>query len=348
MTHREEGQLMGKKQPVFVLGTARSGTSWCANLLAMHPDITAATTTEYEDITGIHESHLFSHTRYWFPETVTCTEFISRYKEEDYFKLTGLSPDTFCVHQHDRYTVFELFGIMMDDFADNQGTRCWLEKTPKHTIYYCELLKHFPDALLIVTRRNFKDTLLSNLNKYPRIRLSFPKQVIEKVFRYVSDRRAIKRLKRDGGERVIEVGYEDLLKDTQKEVRRLLRFLHLEERELHSIFPNNTAYGSSQKKKHGISTISWVAIYALRMIFWLVPFPIIHALRVRRDLRRARRFPKYTSIPTPEEWSMPQDGAVQAAMAGISHSPARSHATRQTPPSNRVSRDSDFDEGSLA
>jgi len=303
MTSHEITAPPAGKQPIFVLGTARSGTSWCANLLAMHPDIAAAATAEHEGITGIHESHLFSHTRYCFPERIACRDFIARYREEDYFKLTGLSPQGFCDKHPGSFTVFELFRAMMDDLAEGQGARCWLEKTPKHTIYYGELIERFPDARFIVTRRGFRDTVLSNVNKYPRKGVSYARQVIEKVFRYVSDRRAIKRLKRRCPERIIEVAYEALLSNTQAEVGRLLRFLQLEERPLRSKYPSNSAYGPGKRAKRRIGPLGWIGIYIARAVFWLMPFPVVRHLRERRDRQAAKRFPKYTFVPTPKEWS---------------------------------------------
>jgi hypothetical protein len=302
MMRRNEASPTGGKQPVFVLGTARSGTSWCANLLAMHPDIAAAATAEHDGITGIHESHLFSHTRYCFPEQIACREFIARYKEEDYFKLTGLSPHTFCTDRTGHFTVYELFRTMMEDFADRKGASHWLEKTPKHTIYYDELIREFPDALFVITRRGFRETILSNVNKYPRKGASFPRQVVEKVFRYVSDRRAIKRLKGICPERIVEVRYERLLENTQAEVARLLRLLKLEQRELHSAFPTNSAYEPGKASKRRISALGWLGVYAAAALFWLVPFPIVRYLRTRRDKHSANRFPKYTFVPTPREW----------------------------------------------
>lgn len=294
--------LNSKKQPIFVLGTARSGTSWCSNLLATHPQIAAVATAENENITGIHESHLFSHTRYCFPDKLTCQDFITRYREEDYFKLTGLSPGQFCKRHNGSFTVFELFRNLMDDYAEKQGTRYWLEKTPRHTIYYDDLIACFPDAVFIITRRSFRNTVLSNVNKYPRKGVSFARQVLEKVFRYVSDRRAIRRLKRRCPGRIIEVNYETLLENTQLEISRLLKFLQVTQIELSSVYPSNSAYGPGKRPKRRISTPGWAAIYLVRACFWLIPFPLVRYLRKRRDRQSAKRFPKFTFIPSPKEW----------------------------------------------
>ena len=299
---RQKNRLR-KKQPIFVLGTARSGTSWLANLLATHPDVGAAATGEHKGITGIHESHLFSHTRYCFPERNTCREFISRYKEEDYFKLTGLSPHAFCDGHPGTFTVYELFRAIMDEFAENVGAHYWVEKTPKHTIYYRELIRYFPDAYFVVTRRGFRQTVLSNVNTYPRKGATVMRQVVEKVFRYVSDTRAIRRLKRQGRIRVIEVKYEDLLKNTQEELGRVLAFVKLEERELYSTFPTNSSYELGKQERREFGLLGWTGIYVVRGACWLMPFSVMHYLRRRRDMQSAKKFPKYTFIPTPKQWS---------------------------------------------
>lgn len=293
----------GSKQPVFVLGTARSGTSWCGNILAMHPAIAAVASAEYEGLTGIHESHLFSHTRYCFPAVVDSAAFVARYRQEDYFKLTGLSPDGFSRRHPGRYPVSQLFRLVMEDYADQRGATHWLEKTPKHTIYFREVAREFPDALFVVTRRGFRDTILSNVNKYPRKGASFPRQVAEKVFRWVSDRRAITRLKRAFPGRFVEVSYESLLRDAPAETARVLRFLNLEQRDLSSTFPSNSAYGANMPAPRRLSGLAWLAVYSVAAAFWLLPFPIVRILRLRRDKRSARQFPKYTFVPTPDEWS---------------------------------------------
>lgn len=294
----------GRKQPVIILGTPRSGTSWCANLLAMHPGIAAVATAEHEDITGIHESHLFSHTRYCFPAEIDSEAFVERYRQEDYFKLTGLTPRDFARRHPGRHRMTDLFRMLMEDLAEAEQASHWLEKTPNHAIYYDDMLHAYPDALFVLTRRRFRDTILSNVNKYPRKGVSFPRQVIEKVFRWVSDRRALARFRRTCPDRFVEINYEDLLGDTQTEIGRVLSFLGLPGRELTSIYPNNTAYRSGGASRQRLSAAVWLAVYASAGVFWLVPYPLLRFLRLRRDRRHAvTRFPKYAFVPAPANWT---------------------------------------------
>ena len=73
-----------KTKPLFIMGSARSGTTWLANILSSHPDISSPTCVEHH---GIHESHLFDHTRYVFPDDIECDTFINEYKKEDFFTI---------------------------------------------------------------------------------------------------------------------------------------------------------------------------------------------------------------------------------------------------------------------
>ena len=89
--------LMMKNQPVpiFVMGTARSGTTWLANILSNHNEVAAVTAPEHH---GIHESHVYDYTRYCFPSHITCKDFISRYMKEDYYKILGIDGDKLCTN----------------------------------------------------------------------------------------------------------------------------------------------------------------------------------------------------------------------------------------------------------
>src|SRR3954453_14062117 len=77
-------------RPIFVLGTARSGTTWLGNLLIDHPQVAGVAALEHH---GMVESHLFDHTRYAMPGVMTAGEFLARYSTEDYFRAMGTRPD---------------------------------------------------------------------------------------------------------------------------------------------------------------------------------------------------------------------------------------------------------------
>src|SRR5439155_24638294 len=111
------------------------------------------------------------------------------------------------------------FSMLMETVAKRRAARAWLEKTPKHAIYFDEIAARFPAARFLVIRRAMEPTLLSQLAKYARPGAPRFVQVAEKVFRYTSDMRAIRRLERLDPSRVVSVTYEDLAHDTDAELR---------------------------------------------------------------------------------------------------------------------------------
>src|SRR5690348_5527303 len=102
---------MSDIKPIFVMGTARSGTTWLANLLASHPLIAAVAADEHH---GVVESHLLDHTRFALPGVISVRSFLDRYQGEDYFRVMDLSPHE-CERQiRDPADAIALFTSIMD------------------------------------------------------------------------------------------------------------------------------------------------------------------------------------------------------------------------------------------
>jgi hypothetical protein len=199
--------LLGERRraeptPLFVLGTARSGTTWLANLLVSHPSITGLTAVEHH---GIHESHLLDHTRYVLPGTMTCDAFVSRYAAEDYFALSRISPAELCAAAPPTGDAVTFFAALMGLVARREGARYWLEKTPKHAIYFETLLERFPTARFVIIERGFEATIASQLAKYARPGSGPLRRRLEKVFRYESDMRALRAVEVRAAGRAVRV-----------------------------------------------------------------------------------------------------------------------------------------------
>jgi hypothetical protein len=273
---------------IFVLGTARSGTTWLANLLGSHPSIAAVTAPEHH---GVHESHVLDHTRYAIPGRIPCAEFGRRYAPEDYFLLTGLELTDVCSGTADVDAV-DYFQLLMDAFARRNGASWWLEKTPKHTIYVDDLLDRFPSAKFVVIRRSARDTLVSQLGKYAKPGARRTVQVAEKGFRYESDMRALTRLQRVAPDRVISVLYEDLLSDSDRECSRILRELGIPEARLRSGFPASSSLvgGRGRPLSPWDQIVAAISVAVVRPL----PFSLLVYIRRRRDRSQAHTVPKYS------------------------------------------------------
>jgi hypothetical protein len=284
---------MSQPGQIFVIGTARSGTTWLGNLLAAHPAITAVTAVQHH---GVHESHLLDHTRYALPGIMSCEAFVAEYSREDYFKLAGLTIDDFCSVAPKSGDACDFFKAMMEEFARRVGARYWLEKTPKHAIYYAEILARFPNARFVVIERDFRAVLRSQLGKYARPGAPRWLQVLEKVFRYVSDMKAIAKLQRAARDKVMTISYEDLVQDTDRQIRRITDFLGLEPERLRSAYSPVPSFEGNSNEVPQSSALDLLAVELTRRLLLLVPFRLAWAVRNRRDRRQARHFPKYTRI----------------------------------------------------
>lgn len=277
--------------PVFVLGSARSGTTWLANLLASHPQITAVTGEVHF---GIHESHLFSHTRYCFDETVDCRNFFERYSAEDYYKLAGVDWKEICEGDNRTESVVYWFRRLMEAKAQREDKRHWLEKTPKHCIYCPEIFREFPNAKYVLIEREFKTAVQSNLTKYARAGVNRWAQIAEKAFRYESDRKALDWLKKQPTGCLVSVKYEDLRRDQEEQISRIERALGIDIIPLESQFQRDSSY--KRGDKYPMGTVDWMLAYAVKWAVALMPLKWIRRIRIKRDLPGAQVFPKYTRV----------------------------------------------------
>ena len=285
---------MSTPLPVFVLGTPRSGTTWLGNLLASHPQVAAVTAPEHG---GIDESHLFSHTRYCFPEPMELETFLARYQQEDYFKLTGLQADALLQgHTAGPGDVFKHFELIMNTYAGSVGAGAWVEKTPNHAIYHRELCARFPGARFVLIERSFRDTLRSQLERYARPGAPRWLQVLEKVVRFVCDQRALAQLEAEQPSRVIRVSYEALIAEPETTMERVQTFLGLEPALLESRFQPSSSFEPGEQPRFRFSTIGWACIRATRALCRCLPLGILSALRKQRDRQAAATFPRYSLI----------------------------------------------------
>ena len=276
--------------PLFVLGTARSGTTWLANLLISHSAIVGLAAREHQ---GIHESHVFDHTRFALPGTMTPQAFVARYAAEDYFTLAGVSPGEFCAAAPAAGDAVDFFAALMDLVARRAGARYWLEKTPKHAIYADLILQRFPSARFVVIKRRFHDTMLSQMARFANPRAGWVRQRLEKAFRYESDLRAIVRLERAAPDRTVVIAYEALAEDPARETARILRCLGLPEQRLASAFAADSSFGGGRARPKRMPFAERVVFAAGRAVCALLPLRVLLRLRERRDRGEARVFPKY-------------------------------------------------------
>lgn len=238
------------------------------------------------------------HTRHFFAGGVTFAAFLDRYRDEDYFRLTKFDATELAERFPGTGTVPEHFGCLMTELARRENSSWWLEKTPKHTVYWEELRGSFPDAVYLVIRRNFRATLLSSLNLYGNPTRSRSLQIARKSFRYASDAAALDAFGAGlDPERMHTVRFEDLRRDPEGESREICRFLGIEERILESRFPRNTSYRDAEGVRFALTSAEWWMARLLARAVRALPCRLVIRIRKIWDRRRAVRFPKYPAVP---------------------------------------------------
>ena len=233
--------------PVFVVGTARAGTTWLGNLLASHTQVAAVACPEHH---GMVESHLLDYTRYAMPGRLTAQEFMTRYSGEDYFRAMELDPQAIEGMFGGPGDAIEHFDRLMQVYAREQNAVYWLEKTPKHAVYVDELMKRFPTAKFVVIRRSAKETLRSQVAAFGRPGAPQYRVVLEKAFRYASDMRGIERLERRAARRTVSLSYEELVESAPRQTEMIQRFLGVPQESLFSPYERFASFPDGNRNSY--------------------------------------------------------------------------------------------------
>ena len=166
----ERGQNV---QPVFVVGSARNGTTWLCNLIAEHPQVTAA---QHQAHWGFHESNLYKNHRFFGDLTMLDRWIVFRelYSRSDHFRLSGCRIDVLeaAWERGDIRDFYDAFFVLMDNWAARSETYHWMTKLDPLFLVYPAALRTFlnrvneryPNARFVVIRRRLAPVIQSYLN----------------------------------------------------------------------------------------------------------------------------------------------------------------------------------------
>ncbi len=211
------------KQPVFVIGYPRSGTTYLLHFL-----LSSGAFPTY----NFDETHFFSHyyRRYGsLSRPVNFDKFCRDIFSSDWFIKSGVDKDLLLAGGYDGYSGF--FVKFMDALADQQGYTRWLEKTPWHILYIREIKASIPAARFLLIRRDPRDVVLSIYNygwTNGIWRRGFFKGPVRAAiaWRWHMDK-ALRDTGELGGD-VLSIRYEDLVMETAETAGRISRFLGVE------------------------------------------------------------------------------------------------------------------------
>jgi hypothetical protein len=155
--------------PIFVIGSARNGTTWLSNAISNHPDISAVRSKAHW---GLVESKIFENYQFWgnLKDKDNLIKFLESYSSSDYFRcLRGIKKYYYNNPPNDFY---DFFFTLMDRFAERESSTYWLTKLDQSFYSRPEKLSEFLGRInrryerpfFVGIKREFKDVVTSYVN----------------------------------------------------------------------------------------------------------------------------------------------------------------------------------------
>lgn len=207
---------------IFIVGTARSGTTLSQSLIANHPAIFS-----------LPETHFFSAT---IPKPRWLRPFASLPKQkikqlQAFMQELGygdfFQPQPADSKNWSAWTRY-LIGVL-DQLATQAQKEIWLEKTPMH-LHYIELIKkHFPDTLFIHTLREPRANIAALYSVSKEHPEAFQQASLAKaITRYREELKLSERYYQQPQH--LHLYYEALVQDPEASLKKVLNFLGLDYR----------------------------------------------------------------------------------------------------------------------
>ena len=205
---------MADPAPFFIVGSARSGTTFLRLTMNAHPEV--AVPPESRFITELREGR----------DQVETEDFLQRLAQHKRFEAWELPIDAVRQRLAGQTTVpyGEAISAAYRAYAEAHGKKRWGDKTPRYVENIRELAELFPDARFIHLIRDGRDVALSYAD------VPFGPKNVAKAAELWADRvarglRGGRNLERG---RYIEIMYSDLVEDNEGEVNDICAFLALE------------------------------------------------------------------------------------------------------------------------
>ena len=199
--------------PFFIVGSARSGTTFLRLTLNAHPEV--AVPPESRFITELHTSE----------DEVDVDAFLQRLAAHKRFEAWGLPVSAVRTELDGirRAPYATAIAAVYRAYARSQGKERWGDKTPRYVEHIPEIDRLFPDARFIHLIRDGRDVALSYAD------VDFGPKNVARAARLWADR--VEAGLRDGrrlGDRYLEVHYSDLTEDTPGTLKDICKLIELD------------------------------------------------------------------------------------------------------------------------
>jgi Sulfotransferase family len=199
--------------PLIVLGVGRSGTT----LLRVMLDRNTTLAIPYESFFVPQLAHRHGSR----PELDEFLDDLGRLRT---LYDWGIAPDDVRPRLREGMSTPEAIAAIFETYAERQGKARWGDKTPLYMQQLPLLERIFPDALWVHLVRDGRDAALSFLELpegFSGKTWAQPRTVARFAARWRTEILAARRLGRHAGGRYLELRYEDLVDDPERELRRV-------------------------------------------------------------------------------------------------------------------------------
>lgn len=233
--------MSGSQDPVFIVGTPRSGTTLCARLLGGHSTVyTGGENHFFEDVYARREQLGAPGGDAAAREAVIerLRSIYGRHNQpEDQALIERLDADGgLRAHLRARCRDYaQCLDAFMRFQMQDSGKQRWANNTPKDIFHAAEILGLFPGAKFVVCVRDVRDFMLSYSGRWQvttpehreRLRALYH-PVLTAMLWKSTVHRALRLHAAEGPQRVLLLRYEDLVQEPEGAVRRLCGFLDID------------------------------------------------------------------------------------------------------------------------
>ncbi len=158
--------MTGKRRdPIFIVGTGRSGTTLLASLLDRHSAIACGPETAFFQFARPTVQRRIVDDPKWPEQAVRFLSGIDRERAGNVLNAYGLTADEVrrALRRKPR-SIRSVLEAITEPYAKSQGKRRWAEKTPAHVMHVHELRRLWPDSRIVRVVRDPRGVVASRAN----------------------------------------------------------------------------------------------------------------------------------------------------------------------------------------
>lgn len=289
--------------PIFILGSARSGTTWLSNIICSHPQVACA---EHIVHWGNKASNLFRIYKYAgdLRKDSNFIQFLETYASTDDFKILKGDKEYFYRNRPDN--VFEFYFMLMDQYATQIDVKKWATKLDPMFFYHDksflffmgEVQKRYEKFRFLGIKRGFSQVIDSYFNMegkssaHKKNPLANQSAAIIESARYVVHNHSMETIiKKYNG---LLLHYNNLKNNYNDQIKKICRYISIDYAPdiMISKYPANSSYLQPSLKRNPQKKLIKKAQKAY--LIFLNNLPLIGKyLLILRDGIRRKRAPFY-------------------------------------------------------